>query len=119
MVYPPYTLTLTIFIYSFQSRARSALGQTAPLNAVVWEQAISRNAKWDYDQTRGFEIGTAKQPDLFRININTKGNTLSQEDFAKLEANLMKVITKFSLGDKLLASSRPIYDADSGVDTDW
>jgi len=31
----------------------------------------------------------------------------------------MKVITKFDLGDKLLASSRPIYDADSGIDTDW
>ena len=31
----------------------------------------------------------------------------------------MKVITKFNLGDKLSATSRPIYDADAGVDTDW
>ena len=78
-----------------------------------------KNPKWDYEQSRVFEIGTAVTPDLFRININTKSNSISQEDYAKLEANLMKVITKFNLGDKLLASSRPIYDADSGIDTDW
>jgi len=119
VVYPPYALSITIFIRIYKSKARSAIWQTAHPNAVGREQAISRTAKWDYDQSRVFEIGTAKQPDLFRININTKGNSLSQEDYAKLEAKLMKVITKFNLGDKLSATSRPIYDADSGVDTDW
>jgi len=79
----------------------------------------NRQSKWDYDQSRVFEIGTAKQPDLFRININTKSNSLSQEDYAKLEAKLMKVITEFDLGDKLVATSRPIYNPDSGLDTDW
>jgi hypothetical protein len=66
-----------------------------------------------------FEIGTAKQPDLFRININTKKNSISQEDYSKLEAAMMKAILKFNLGDKLQASVRPIYNAESGIDLDW
>ena len=80
---------------------------------------MARNAKWDYDQSQVFEIGTAKQPDLFRININTKNNSLTQEEYAKLEAAMMKAILKFNLGDKLQASVRPIYNADASIDLDW
>ena len=81
--------------------------------------ATNRNPQWDYDQEHVFEIGTAGQPDLFRININTKKNSLSQEDYTMLEAKMMKAIAKFNLGDKLSATSRPIYNPDSGIDTDW
>ena len=83
------------------------------------ETSIKRNPQWDYEQSRVFEIGTAKQPDLFRININTKKNTMSQEDYSALEAKLMAVITKFNLGDKLSASSRPMYNPDDGLDLDF
>ena len=86
---------------------------------IIWEQAMARNAKWDYDQSQVFEIGTASQPDLFRININTKSNSLTQEEFSKLEAKMMEVILTFDLGDKLQASVRPIYNADAGIDLDW
>ena len=32
---------------------------------------------------------------------------------------MMKAILKFNLGDKLQASVRPIYNAESGIDLDW
>ena len=57
---------------------------------------MARNAKWDYDQSQVFEIGTASQPDLFRININTKSNSLTQEEFSKLEAKMMEVILTYN-----------------------
>ena len=81
----------------------------------------NRNPTWDYEPTSVFEIGTAKTPDLFRIGVNTRKNSMSQEDYAVLEAKLMKTIAGVkdpSLGT-LIIRVRPVHNPDSGLDTDW
>jgi hypothetical protein len=81
---------------------------------------LARNNQWDYEQGFVFGLGTAKSPELFRININTKGNTISQEDFEKLENKLVKVAdvvnTALSAVCKLVISVRKPYDPDASVD---
>jgi len=81
---------------------------------------LARNNQWDYEQSLVFGLGTDKSPELFRININTKGNTISQEDFTKLEEKLSKVakvINKaLSAVCKLVISVRKPYDPDASVD---
>jgi len=81
----------------------------------------NRNPTWDYEPTSVFEVGTAKTPDLFRIGVNTRKNSMSQEDYAVLEAKLMKTIAGVkdpSLGT-LIIRVRPVHNPDSGLDTDW
>jgi len=81
----------------------------------------NRNPTWDYEPTSVFEIGTAKTPDLFRIGVNTRKNSMSQEDYTVLEAKLMKTIAGVkdpSLGT-LIIRVRPVHNPDSGLDTDW
>ena len=81
----------------------------------------TRKPNWDYDATSVFEIGTARTPDLFRIGVNTRGNSMSQEDYTVLETKLIKTITEVkdpSLG-KLIVRVRPVHNPDSGLDTDW
>lgn len=80
---------------------------------------MARSNKWDYDQNVVFNLGTAKQPDLYRININTKGNNLEQEDFTTLEDKLAKAVDKFDFGGKLKLTMAAPYDPDAGIDTDW
>ena len=82
----------------------------------------NRNPSWDYESTSVFEIGTAKTPDLFRIGVNTRKNSMSQEDYVALETKLIKVITEAKdprLGDNLVSRVRPVHNPDSGLDTDW
>jgi hypothetical protein len=81
----------------------------------------NRNPTWDYESTSVFEIGTAKTPDLFRIGVNTRKNSMSQEDYAVLETKLIKTIAGVkdpSLGP-LIIRVRPVHNPDSGLDTDW
>jgi len=81
----------------------------------------NRNPTWDYEPTSVFEVGTVKTPDLFRIGVNTRKNSMSQEDYAVLEAKLMKTIAGVkdpSLGT-LIIRVRPVHNPDSGLDTDW
>ena len=80
----------------------------------------NRNNQWDYEQSLVFGLGTENNPELFRININTKGNTISQEDFTKLENKLNKVASvinpALSAVCKLVISVRKPYDPDASVD---
>jgi len=80
---------------------------------------MARTKTWDYDQNVVFNIGTDKQPELYRINVNTKGNNLEQEDFAALETKLAKVCASFDLGNKLKITTAAPYDPDAGTDLDW
>ena len=82
--------------------------------------SMARGNTWDYSQGTIFGFGTVKTPELFRINVNTKGNTISQEDFAKLEDKLVKVVLKIN---KVLAtvcnlriSMRAPYDPDASIE---
>ena len=80
---------------------------------------MARTKSWDYDQNVVFNLGTDKQPELYRININTKGNNLEQEDFSTLETKLKKACASFDFGDKLKLTTSAPYDPGAGIDTDW
>ena len=80
----------------------------------------TRNPQWDYDQGWVFGFGTVGNPELFRININTQKNSISQETFAKLEgklASLVPAINKvLKTICKLVITMRKPYDPDASVD---
>ena len=80
----------------------------------------TRNPQWDYNQGWVFGFGTVSNPELFRININTQKNSISQEDFAKLENKLLPLVPKINkvlkTVCKLLISVRKPFDPDATVD---
>jgi len=54
---------------------------------------MARTKSWDYDQTVVFNLGNTNKPKMYRININTLGNELEQEDFAKYEKRLKEKLS--------------------------
>ena len=80
----------------------------------------TRNPQWDYDQAWVFGFGTVSNPELFRININTQKNSISQETFANLEGKLVPLVPAINKVlkpiCKLVITMRKPFDPDANVD---
>ena len=129
MVYPPYALTITIFISSNKTRSRARGCVRGIKNGFISSVTIvlhlwrilltTRNPQWDYDQGTIFGLGTVNNPELFYISVNAKKNSIDQETFAKLESKLLPLVPKINTALKsichLQITARKPFDTSADI----
>ncbi len=80
----------------------------------------SRANQWDYPQTVVIGLGTPKNPERFRVNINTKGNAISHDDYNKEEQLFETIVQPANTalkdaGINLQFSVRAPFDPDASI----
>ena len=80
----------------------------------------SRANQWDYPQTIVIGLGTPKNPERFRVNINTKGNAISHDDYNKEEQVFETIVGQANqaftdAGINLQFTVRAPFDPDASI----
>ena len=79
---------------------------------------------WDYPQTQIIGFGLPKNPENFRLGINTlKNNTLSHEAYTTKESKIVEALPKYNeaiekAGLPMRFHIRPIFDKEALANDD-